>query len=93
MNCPKCGSNNVFIQQVETGSIGTSRTVINKQRHGLLYWLLLGWWIWIFKLMLWPLILLFGRKKKVGTATTISGTKNIVITKATCQNCGHAWKV
>ena len=93
MICPKCGSSNVFVQQVETGSVGTSRTVVTKHTHGLLYWLFIGWWIWIFKLVLLPFRLLFGHTKKVGKATTISGTKNIHSTRATCQNCGHTWSV
>ncbi len=93
MRCPKCGSENVFLQQVETGSIGTSHTTITRRTHGLLYWIFIGWWIWIFKLLLLPFRLLFGHKKKIGTANTVTGTKTIHRTAATCQNCGHSWTV
>lgn len=93
MTCPKCGSTNVFVQQVDEGSIGTSKTSIKKHTHGLLYWLLIGWWIWIFKLVLVPFHLLFGHTKKKAVATTISGSKTIHSTKATCQACGHSWTV
>lgn len=93
MTCPKCGSNNVFIQQIESGSIGTSRTTMKRHYHGLLYWLFIGWWVAIIKMLLWPFKLLFGHTKKIGSATTITGTKNILTTRATCQNCGHAWTV
>ena len=93
MVCPKCGSTNVNVQQLETGSVGTSKTTITKRRKGLLYWLFVGWWIWIFKIFLLPFKILFGSKKKIGSATTISGTKNIFTTRAVCQECGHAWKV
>lgn len=93
MVCPKCGSENVLVQQVQTGSIGTSRTVIKKHTHGLLYWLFIGWWAWIFKLLFLPFKMLFGSSKKTGKATTITGTKTLNTTKATCQNCGHTWSV
>ncbi len=92
MICPKCGSSNVNVQSVETGSVGMSKTTIVKKRKGLLYWLLVSWWIWIFKLLVFPFKLLFGSKKKIGTATTISGTKNVLSTRAVCQSCGYSWK-
>ena len=92
MVCPKCGSENVNVQSVETGSVGMSQTNIYKKHHGLLYWLFIGWWIWIFKLLVLPFKILFGSKKKIGSATTISGTKNVLSTRAVCQSCGYQWK-
>ena len=67
--------------------------MLKQHTHGLLYWLFVGWWIWIFKLLLFPFRLLFGHTKKIARATTISGTKNIHVTRATCQDCGHGWNV
>jgi len=92
MRCPRCGSEQVFLQQVETGSVGMSRTTFSQTRHGLLYWLFIGWWLWIIKLCLWPLTLIFGRRKRSRTtASTVTGTRNLHRTAATCQQCGHAW--
>ena len=93
MRCPKCGSENVFVQRVQEGSVGTSRTVERRHIHGLLYWLLIGWWIWFFKLLFLPLRILFGHTKKTGRKTTLYSEKTILRTMATCQQCGHSWKV
>ena len=94
LKCPKCGSFNVNVQMVENGSVGTSRTKITKKHKGLLYWLIFGWWlqpmIWIFTV---PFKMLFGSKKTVGKATTITANKTLNKSMAVCQNCGHSWKV
>ena len=54
MKCPRCGSENVNVQQIQTGSIGagTNKVVIEQPRRskGCLYWLLIGWWAWVIKL-------------------------------------------
>lgn len=96
--CPKCGSDNISYQRETTGTIGGSRHTISSG-HGCLYMALIGWWIWIFKLM-WEMIKfgctcglsLFFRKKKA-TGRTISLSKNINRTVAVCQNCGNTWKL
>lgn len=94
MICPKCNSQNVFIQREQSFSVGGSRTTYS-HGHGPLYWLLIGWWIWIFKMMLaictLGLSLLFRKKK--GTANTVSTNKVFNKTVAVCQNCGFHWKV
>lgn len=93
MVCPKCGCSNVFVQQVDEGSIGASRTIAAKRTHGLFYWVFIGSWIWIFKLVFFPFRLLFGHTKRKTVGRTISGSKILHSTKATCQGCGYCWKV
>lgn len=92
IKCPKCKSKNVNIQMVEDGSIGTSKTKITKKHHGLFYWLFIGWWIWFFKIFLLPFKILFGSKKTIGKATTVTASKTINKKMAICQNCGHSWQ-
>lgn len=80
MTCPKCGSENVSVQAVTT--------VREKPKHGIVWWILIGWWLepllWIFLTIPRLLVALFGRNKK-----TVSETH----TEAICQSCGHRWKV
>ena len=75
--CPKCGSNNVSIQIVQTGS------VTNTKKKGCLYSLFRTLLI-ICTLGLWSL---FGKKKEK-SRTTYTNQK-----VAVCQNCGHQWNV
>ena len=75
--CPKCGSNNVSIQIVQTGS------VTNTKKKGCLYSLFRTLLI-ICTLGLWSL---FGKKKEK-SRTTYTNQK-----VAICQNCGHQWNV
>ena len=80
MKCKKCGSENVNTQVV-------SEQVVRTMKHGILYWILIGWWIWIFKLLLFPITILlnlFSRTEK------ISFTEHK--TMCVCQNCGYTWK-
>lgn len=97
MTCPKCGSENVIIQREQTATIGagTNKVVIQelKKTRGCLYWVTGGW---IFTMIYWITIgwwwnLLFGRKKKGGL--NLHANKSINRTMATCQECGHSWKV
>ena len=80
MKCKKCGSDNVNIM--------ADHTEKSKGRHGIVYWLFVGWWLhplmWLFAT---PLILIWrlirpNRKTKTVTHTT-----------AVCQDCGHTWEV
>lgn len=93
MICPKCNSENVVVQREQSGSVGGSKTLYYRKHHGLIYFCLIGWWIWVFKIMFLPITMLFGRKKKFGSSSTINATKTINKTVAICQGCGHAWKV
>lgn len=46
MKCPRCGSEDVFVQNVQTGSTSTGKVVMREPRKkGCLYWLCFGWCI------------------------------------------------
>lgn len=82
MNCSKCGSNNVNVQIV-------TKTQIKNKHHGLLWWLLLGWyWVpvkWFFFTFWAFLFKLFGHKKQ-----KIKQTNHKM---AICQACGNTWEI
>jgi hypothetical protein len=100
--CPKCGSNNINFQREQTVSVGGSlHTFCVGKHHGVMYWVFIGWWLWILKLCFemfrWVIMLctlgLIGRKRKKGIrGKTISANKSINRTMAVCQNCGYSWK-
>lgn len=80
MTCPKCGGHyvNVTAQATEKA----------KPRHGVLYWVLIGWWLhplmWLFltlPMIVWRLI---RPNRKTETHTT---------TYAVCQSCGHTYEI
>ena len=60
MKCPKCGSNNVTFQII-------SEQKLKKANHGILYWILIGWWfqpiMWVFFTFYMLLGTMFGHKK------------------------------
>lgn len=98
--CPKCGSSNIVYQREQSASIGGSvHSFSAGKSKGCLYWLLFGWWVWIFKFT-WEIfkfcctcgLSLFFRKKKAH-GSTISASKSINKTVAVCQQCGNTWKV
>jgi DNA-directed RNA polymerase subunit M/transcription elongation factor TFIIS len=77
MICPKCGSEKVNIQMVQTGAKSSTKG------KGCLF--TLGRWLLIIcTLGLW---LLLG-KKKAKTKTKFENQK-----VAICQNCGNTWNV
>jgi len=81
MICPKCKSDNITIQAVTE--------VKEKAKHGVIWWLFIGWWwemiLWIFLFLPRLIIAIFGgRRKKI-----VSTTKTMAI----CQNCGNKWEV
>lgn len=82
MTCPKCGSNNTNVQMV-------TDTELKDKHHGIVYWLLIGWWLhpllWFFLTV--PMILgkLFGNKKQ----KVVTKHKSVAV----CQDCGHHWNV
>lgn len=80
MECPKCGSTNVIV--------GSSATEKKAARHGILYWIFIGWWwhalLWIaatIPMLFWRLI----HKNR--------NTKTMVTTSAVCQDCGNSWTI
>ena len=94
--CPKCGGNNINFQRDQTASIGGTKTSFGVKRHGVLWWICIGWWLTMFKWMLALCTLgfsnLFFRKKNKLNGSTISANKTINRTMAVCQNCGKSWK-
>lgn len=94
MVCPKCSSENVIVQRENVGNVSTAKTKYYKKHHGLFYWLFIGWWIGMFKLLFIPFTILFGGKSKSkGYARTNSASKTINQTVAVCQECGNTWKI
>lgn len=99
MKCPKCGSEDVFIQNVQTGSTTTGKVVTREPRNWgclggliilpfkIMWFCSFGWIIGLFGLV-------FGHKGAKVTVAKTKGKETAVIkTKATCQNCGHTWNV
>lgn len=80
MKCPKCGSENVSTHVVDNLNLKT-------QHHGLIYWLLIGWWLqpalWLFFTPFKLLNLFVGSKKQKLT--------HDIKTMVTCNSCGHSW--
>lgn len=64
--CPRCGSTNCTVQLVE-----------KKQKHGIVWWICIGWWLF---LIMGIFILLFKKKPKT-------------VTYALCQSCGNNWEI
>ena len=100
MHCVKCGSENVESQlfQEDLGTSTVTKTRTKQIGHGVLYWIFLGWWIWIFKLVFWivafiPMAILKAlRKKRMKTTTVESTIRHIQYrTVYTCKNCGNVW--
>ncbi len=81
MVCPKCGSENVSIQAV---------SIVSNQKHGLIWWLCIGWWWLIIKLIGWICIGIFMLVFKLFKKNKV---KTTVHSYAVCQNCGNKWKV
>lgn len=95
IKCHNCGSNNINIQREEVGNISTSKTRYReRKRHGLLYWLFIGWWFLMFKIVFIPFTILFGKNNKSkGEFNTVTASKTINKKIAICQNCGNHWNI
>lgn len=82
MVCKKCGSENVTVEV-------TTETQLKEKKHGILYWICIGWWLkpilWFF-LTLPMLIIAIFKPKKYKTETK---TKKIAV----CHSCGNTWKI
>lgn len=100
MKCVSCGSEHVKSQlfQEDLGESTTSKTKTKTAGHGVVYWIFLGWWIWLPKLLLWivafiPMAILKALRKKKTKSSTVSSTiKNVQYkTVYTCEDCGHTW--
>lgn len=101
MVCPKCQSENVMIQQVQTGATSRTKTKVYSTHHGFLWWIFVGSWWWIVDLMIkitlffctGGLSMFFRHKHKVGQEKGITRTTVKNSTMCTCQNCGYSWKI
>lgn len=75
--CPKCQSNNVSFQVIQTGSVTNTKNKGCLFAIGRLFLILCTCGLW----------LIFGKKKEK-SKTTIHNQKIAV-----CQNCGYQWDV
>lgn len=82
MTCKKCGSQNVTVQM-------TNEVKLVNKHHGVLWWLLIGWyWVpikWIFLTVPALLAKIFIPKRQKA--------KNIEKKICLCQNCGYSWEI
>lgn len=83
MNFPKCKSNNISIQVLNS-------VELVKKHNSFLWWITIGWlWVlfkWIFFTLPALIFKIFGIGKKYKT-------RNIETKKAVCQNCGYTWNI
>ncbi len=104
IRCQQCGSENVNVQvmQENTGNTTVTKTkaTYKQKKHGLLWWLFIGWWFWIIDIFLWIFLFPFRaiyaivrKKKYVKKETSVSTGKNQMVYRkiCTCQRCGYAW--
>lgn len=83
MKCPRCRSRNVRID------------VVRERRgahHSLAWWLLIGWWIWPFKLLFLTVIWSQEAERK-GKHPPRREDERVTRSVAVCQQCGHHWRV
>lgn len=81
MKCRRCGSNNVSVQFLQTGS-QTKGEYKTKQKGclGTIFWLC----------VFWPVALFRGKKYKTkGTSTTTVSNEKVAL----CHDCGRSWKL
>ena len=83
MNCPKCKSNNISIQVLNS-------VELVRKHNSFLWWITIGWlWVlfkWIFFTLPALIFKIFGIGKKYKT-------RNIETKTAVCQNCGYTWNI
>ena len=95
MKCPRCRSRDVRVELVRER---------RATRHSLAWWLLIGWWIWPFKLLLKCLItmeeFIYGLNNHGSQEAERKGKRppprrDEMVTRsvAVCQHCGHHWRV
>jgi predicted nucleic-acid-binding Zn-ribbon protein len=81
MVCPKCYSENVNAQVVNT-------TTLKDKHHSIIWWFCVGcWWVpikWLFFTLPALIFAIFGRKKQ----KVVNKQKTLWV----CQNCRYTWK-
>lgn len=85
MICPKCNSQNVFLQPVQNKSGTIINTNRYKKSHGCLYWILIGWWNWILELIAEIIVTVC-----ISCISTLFKKKRTI---CTCQDCGNIWRI
>lgn len=83
MKCPRCRSRDVRVELVRERRL---------TRHSLAWWLLIGWWIWPFKLLFLPVIWSQEAEQK-GKRPPPRRDEMVTRSVAVCQHCGHHWRV
>lgn len=81
MTCPKCKSENVNAQMV-------TDTQLKQKRHGVIYWIFIGWWL---QPILW-LVFFFPKLFIAIFAPKKYKLKQQHKAMWVCQNCGHTWE-
>lgn len=80
LRCPRCGGTNITVQLV------TDTKLVNKH-HGVIWWLLCGWWWipikWLFFTLPALIFKIFGGKKQKIEQRHHS--------EFICQSCGFHW--
>ena len=82
MKCPRCRSRDVRVELVRER---------RATRHSLAWWLLIGWWIWPFKLLFLPVIWSQEAERK-GKRPPPRRDEMVTRSVAVCQHCGHHWR-
>lgn len=104
MVCPKCGGHNVETKsyQEQHGQKDTykSHARLHEQKHGILWWICVSWWLLPIKfacwIVCWPFMMLFRitRKKdyRYDETSTHTVTNDIrYTTLCVCHDCGKQW--
>lgn len=90
VNCPKCKSDNVNVQVVNE----TDTRVVEK-RHGIIWWVCIGWWWkpikWVLQLVLFGVFAVLYWIFKSPRYKTV--TRHQKESMTVCQDCGHTWEV
>lgn len=83
MQCPKCKSENVT-SQIITGTIQEA-----KQKHGIIWWILIGWWRTILKFLVFGIWMFVWRIYK--SITKKAEAQEFIKTAHVCNDCGYGW--
>lgn len=104
IRCQRCGGTNIAVQVMQENYGGAMQTVTKsktyEKRHGILWWLFVGWWWWIIDIFLWlfafpfrAIVALTRKKKYVTKGVTYTSQQNRIAYRkiCACQQCGNSW--